>query len=145
MALSENVKLGAGAKLSYRVGGGSGAFTLLPNALVIGPVGAQGGFVDVTPIMEITEESIRGPLTAPELQMEFNHQPGKEAYATFLATARDRTIDQIEIQIDYSTGDRCTLVAIPNGVQVASPERSVQQKATVFLKQSGDEVWSTAA
>lgn len=140
MAFSENVKLGAGAKLFYRVG--TGTFTLLPNALVIGPVGAQGGFVDVTPIMQITEESIRGPLAAPELQMEFNHQPGKEAYAAFLTLARDRNVELIELQIDYSTGDRCTLKAVPNGVQVASPERSVQQKATVFLKQSGDELWS---
>lgn len=144
MALSSNVKLGAGAKLYYKLGG-AGTFTLLPNALVIGPVGAQGSFVDVTPIMDVTEKSIRGPLAAPELQMEFNHQPGVADYAEFLAAARDRAVDSIEIQIDYVTGDRCTLTAIPNGVQVASPERAVQQKATVFLKQSGDEVWSTAA
>ncbi len=140
MPLAITETLGAGSGLWYEDQSTPGTYIELTNALEIGPIGAQGESVQVTPIGETTHRFIAGMETPPDLQFTFNHIPGDADYAGFLSLARSRT--QINMRVQYTSGDRADFNCALLGAQMQTPESAAQLKMAVQAKQSGETTWA---
>lgn len=136
-------KLGAGVILSFENPASPGIYLPLNNALLVGQLGAQGEFVEDTPISETVRTYIRGLKTPPTKTFTFNQRPGNANFALLLTVWDDEAnVDFVNMRLDYPTGDRGSFVVVPNGRVIDEPTGSSQIKQILFAQQSGATAWT---
>jgi hypothetical protein len=142
MALSTTAKLGSGSALYFENPASPGVYKLLDNALLLGQTGAQGEFVEKTPISKTVREYLRGLKTPPQKELTFNDESNTN-YDEFLTVWDDEgNVDSINMRIDFSNNRRSEFVLIPNGRVMDEPQGSGQLTMICFAQQSGDTSWS---
>jgi hypothetical protein len=143
MALSTTAKLGAGSKLYFENPASPGAYKLLDNATALGQTGAQGEFVEKTPISKTVREYLRGLKTPPQKQLDFNDESNAN-YDEFLGVWDDEAnVDEINMRIDFANGRRASFVLVPNGRVMDEPQGNAALKMLCFAQQTGNTTWST--
>lgn len=127
-----------GAGSIFKVGDGGDpteTFAEVPQCVGMGKSGAQGEFVQATPISKTTHEYISGMETPPDKQLVFHDVPGDAAQAAFLLQAYNR--ETVNCEIAYSNGRISAFTLVLAGYEVDEPEGSGPIKVTVYAKQSG--------
>lgn len=142
MALSTTAKLGAGSKLYFENPASPGVYKLLDNTLLFGQTGAQGEFIEKTPISKTVREYLRGLKTPPQKQITFNDESNAN-YDEFLTVWDDEAnVDQLNMRLDFSNGRRAEFVLVSNGRVLDEPQGNAQLQMICFAQQSGETTWS---
>ena len=142
MAASTTTAIGAGTMLAYE-GDTQGQYVDLVEATAIGSTGEQGEFVETTPISATTKTFISGVQTPPDKEITLNDVPGNADQEAFLTKARNR--ETVSMKVTFANGRIGTFNLVLAGYVINEPESGSALTVTVYGKQSGATVWSTAA